>query len=71
MIVPEKFQFRSDEEARAVMTGYIRDNFSDILGPKINLIDAADGIELIANEVDRMLEQRGMRTARTPFSKAA
>jgi hypothetical protein len=55
MIIPEKFQFSSVEESRAVMTAWIRDHYSEVLGPKVNLIDLPNGLELIEAEVKAML----------------
>lgn len=54
MIIPEKFDFKSSDEARETMTAFIRENFSDLLGPRINLIDQPNGIELIAAETARL-----------------
>lgn len=60
MIIPDKFQFSSDEDAREKMTAYIKSNFADVLGPKINLIDAPNGLDLIQQEVKSRMEKAGM-----------
>ncbi len=65
MIIPEEFQFTSDADAREKMTAYIRKHFSDVLGSKINLIDAPNGLELIQQEVKSKLAVAGIaRTER-------
>lgn len=60
MIIPKEFQFMSDADAREKMTAYIRKHFSGILGSKINLIDAPNGLELIRQEVKAKKAEAGM-----------
>jgi hypothetical protein len=55
MIIPEEFQFSSKDESRTVMTAWIREHYSGLLGAKINLIDLPNGLELIEAEVKAML----------------
>lgn len=60
MIIPEEFQFKSDEHAREVMTAYIRKHFSGVLGAKANLLDQPNGLELIKDEVEGRLTAAGL-----------
>ncbi|MFP4687288.1 MAG: hypothetical protein ACLFN5_04170 [bacterium] len=55
-----KFDFSSDAAARESMTCYIRKHFSDLLGDKIKLLDAPNGIELLHQEVRSMIREQGM-----------
>ena len=55
--------FSSDESARASMEEYIRENFSELLGDKINLLDAPNGLELLAQEARELLRKEGLLTA--------
>ncbi len=64
MIIPEKFQFTSDEDAQVRMKQYIRENFADLLGPKINLIDQPNGLDLVEAEVKARLAQHGIGKVR-------
>lgn len=47
--------FSDDESARESMEQYIRENFSDVLGDKINLLDADNGFDLLLQEVRKVL----------------
>lgn len=69
MIIPEKFNFSSTEESAAVMTAWIRENYSDLLGSKINMIDLPNGLDLIEGEVKSMLASRRGENSR--IAKAA
>lgn len=62
--------FSSDEAAEESMKQYIRENFSDVLGDKINLLDAPNGLDLLAQEARDLLREHGMLTA-VQESKAA
>lgn len=59
MIVPKEFQFTSDADAREKMTAYIRRHFSGLLGSKVNLIDAPNGLDLIQQEVKGRMAAAG------------
>lgn len=52
--------FSSDEAARESMEEYIRENFSDVLGDKIELLDAPNGIELLLQEVEKLKLDAGI-----------
>lgn len=52
--------FSSDEAAEESMKEYIRENFSDLLGDKIQLLDAPNGLELLLQEVQQLKEQAGL-----------
>lgn len=60
MIIPKEFQFSSDADAREKMTAYIRKHFSGVLGSKVNLIDAPNGLELIRQEVQAKMAEAGL-----------
>jgi hypothetical protein len=55
-----KFDFSSDDAARKSMTAYIRENFAGLLGDKIKLLDAPNGIELLHQEVRNMIRKEGI-----------
>ncbi|MGM0381117.1 MAG: hypothetical protein ACQEP7_03955 [bacterium] len=55
-----EFDFSSDEAARETMKNYIRQNFSDVLGDKIKLLDAPNGLELLQQEVRTLIEEEGI-----------
>ena len=55
-----EFDFSSDEAARETMKDYIRQNFSDVLGEKIKLLDAPNGLELLHQEVRALIEEEGI-----------
>ncbi len=55
-----EFDFSSDEAARETMENYIRENFSDLLGEKIKLLDAPNGLELLHQEVRVLIEEEGI-----------
>lgn len=63
--------FSSDKAAEESMKEYIRENFSDVLGDKVNLLDADNGLELLAQEARDLLREHGMLTAIQQQSKAA
>lgn len=52
--------FSSDESARESMKQYIRENFSDFLGEKIELLDAPNGLELLLQEVEQLKQEEGI-----------
>lgn len=52
--------FSSDETAEESMKDYIRENFSDVLGDKIELLDAPNGLELLLQEVEKLKTQSGL-----------
>ncbi|MFB6355939.1 MAG: hypothetical protein ABEJ65_05430 [bacterium] len=52
--------FSADEVARETMIEYIRENFSDVLGDRINLLDAENGLDLLLQEVERMKREEGI-----------
>ncbi|MFB6344314.1 MAG: hypothetical protein ABEK50_00875 [bacterium] len=52
--------FSSDQAAEESMKEYIRENFSDVLGDKIDLLDAPNGLELLLQEVQKLKEQAGV-----------
>ncbi len=55
-----ELDFSSDETARETMKTYIRENFSDLLGEKLKLLDAPNGLELLHQEVRKMVEEKGI-----------
>lgn len=55
-----EFDFSSDEAARETMKEYIRQNFSDVLGEKIKLLDAPNGLELLHQEVRNLIDEEGI-----------
>lgn len=57
-----ELDFSSDERARETMIEYIRENFSDVLGDRINLLDAPNGLELLHQEVRQMVREEGLST---------
>lgn len=55
--------FSSDEAAEESMKRYIRENFSDVLGDKIDLLDAPNGLELLLQEIEQLKEQSGLQSS--------
>jgi len=52
-----QFDFSSDEAARKSMKGYIKENFSELLGDRVHLLDQPDGIERIREELQDEIEE--------------
>lgn len=52
--------FSSDKAAEESMKEYIRENFSDLLGDKIQLLDAPNGLELLLQEIQQLKDQTGL-----------
>lgn len=52
--------FSSDEAAEESMKEYIRENFSDLLGDKMQLLDAPNGLELLLQEIQQLKDQAGL-----------
>jgi hypothetical protein len=52
--------FSSDEAARESMKNYIRENFSDLLGDRMDLLDAPNGLELLLQEVEKLKREEGI-----------
>lgn len=52
--------FSSDEAARESMKNYIRENFSDLLGDRMELLDAPNGLELLLQEVEKLKREEGI-----------
>lgn len=55
-----ELDFSSDESARESMKEYIRENFSDLLGDRIELLDAPNGLELLLQEVEQLKREAGI-----------
>lgn len=55
--------FSSDEAARESMKEYIRDNFSDVLGDRMELLEAPNGLELLAQEVEQLKAEAGIASS--------
>ncbi len=52
--------FSSDESAQESMKSYIRENFSDLLGDRIDLLDAPNGLELLLQEIEKLKQEHGI-----------
>jgi hypothetical protein len=52
-----RFDFSSDEAARESMETFIRENFSDLLGDKIDLLDEPNGVEKIKQAMQEEIDQ--------------
>ena len=48
------------EESRIEMTKYIRENFSDVLGDDVQLLDLPNGLDLIQDKIRARLIQSGL-----------
>ncbi len=56
----KRFQFESDEDARIKMTAYILENFSDLLGDEIKLLNLPNGLDILSSRIqDRLAASRG------------
>jgi hypothetical protein len=60
MLEELELDFSSDEAARESMKQYIRENFSDVLGDRIELLDAPNGLELLLQEVEQLKAEAGI-----------
>jgi len=54
-----EFDFSSDEAARESMKQFIRENFSELLGEKIEWLDQPGGIERIKSELQEDIHEAG------------
>jgi hypothetical protein len=57
MIIPDTPLYRSktDAEFRLRMIHHIKQQYKDILGPHINLLDLPNGLDLVQEKVKQML----------------
>jgi len=49
-------------ELRDRLKMWIRQNYSDILGPEVNMLDLPNGFDLIENKLHRLMSDKGMKT---------
>ncbi|HBC74985.1 MAG: hypothetical protein A2008_02305 [Candidatus Wallbacteria bacterium GWC2_49_35] len=50
---------------------WIRQNYSDILGPEVNMLDLPNGFDLIENKLHRLMRDKGMKTPVETASESA
>jgi|GEM_PF-2108340 len=61
------FNVSGNDELRDKLKLWIRQNYSDILGPEINLLDLPNGFDLLENKLHRLMSEKGMK----PSARAA
>ena len=55
-----ELDFSDDDRARETMEQYIRENFSDLLGDRIELLEAPNGLELLRQEIESLKREAGL-----------
>jgi len=56
------FNVTGTNELRDRLKRWIRQNYSDILGPAVNMLDLPNGFDLIENKLHRLMSDKGMKT---------
>ncbi len=62
------FNVKGSGELQERLKMWIRQNYSDILGPEVNMLDLPNGFELIENKLHRLMREKGMKTPGTSLS---
>lgn len=60
MVLPERLEKMSVDEFRAEVAEWIRTNYSQVLGPQVNLLKQDNGFELLRGRVRGMMQDKGM-----------
>lgn len=55
------FNVTGTKELRERLKMWIRQNYSDILGPEVNMLDLPNGFELIETKLHRLMRENGMK----------
>ncbi len=55
------FNVTGTNELRDRLKMWIRQNYSDILGPEVNMLDLPNGFELIETKLHRLMREKGMK----------
>lgn len=56
------FNVSGTAELRDRLKMWIRQNYSDILGPEVNMLDLPNGFDLIETRLHRLMREKGMNT---------
>ncbi|MEZ7893448.1 MAG: hypothetical protein QMC67_17065 [Candidatus Wallbacteria bacterium] len=65
------FNVKGDSELKNRLKLWIREHYSTVLGPEINLLDQPNGFELIESKLKTIMAKKGMAVPAVPKREVA